>query len=540
MGVDDTGGGVEAVEDQQPADRPPPPRPPPDQPGAEPEGVPSRADSRAAAAAAAANKPDTTQPVEDTPGVESSESNESIDDSTAPAWQDVSSDSGEHDAATELSSTDEQPVARDVETDPLDGPSATAAFDSGAEQPSSTLTTSPTDDTLVDDERLLGQATTTPEIIDHPVPTDVDETATPPHAEDSRPFDDPGNEPEGVPSRADSRASAAAANGELTDKPTIDNTGGPPEQAHGTAPAPETPSAPAEAYPATNDEAVDKPTVGNTHVPQEQRNDTVLAAEFRSALADAHPDTTSRTGEAPEAEPVDQTAKRRADDWPWADEFAARCDARENAATNAEQTGQPPADNTASALSDTHDSTPGAQNPSGPGAESDQPCANDGAETTDGAENATEASDKKERSGTEFMVGDKLVRILDDLYPGGGDIDSDGSVDVEPQPAGDRIRENDELSRFEKFRRKSYEKADDIQDITKKNLDTAQDLFSPPPTGHSETRTGPEASQAPREGVHAGDTAIALMTAGIVIGELIRWGYGKLARRKEVDDARNR
>jgi hypothetical protein len=220
VNIDRTGGGVEAVEDQQPADRPPPP-PPPDNPGAEPEGVPSRADSRAAAAAA--NRLDTSQPVEDQPEPppepESSEPNETADEATSPASPDTSSDSGERDAAVE----NERPPARDVEVEPLNGPGVTTALDGGREQQPGTLATSPAEDTPVDGELASAQAATPFEAAYCPTSTDqesarLDETAATPSAADSWLFGDPGNEPEGVPSRADSRA-GAAANGELVEKP---------------------------------------------------------------------------------------------------------------------------------------------------------------------------------------------------------------------------------------------------------------------------------------------------------------------------------
>lgn len=133
MGVDHTNGagiGVEAVEDQQRADRPPPP---PDGPGAQPDCVPSRADSRAAAAEA--NKPDTSQPVEesrqdDSPAAAENESESRTEpespESNEPTSESVQGPFGELDerqepTSAENASTSERPLARDDQSGPQDG-----------------------------------------------------------------------------------------------------------------------------------------------------------------------------------------------------------------------------------------------------------------------------------------------------------------------------------------------------------------------------------------------------------------------------------
>jgi hypothetical protein len=415
----------------------------------------------------------------------------------------------------ELSITDEEPSAQDVETISSDGLGAIAVFDGGTEQQSGTSATSPAENTRVDGERAPVQAATVAEAVDQPAPSDhknadVDETAALPPAEDSRVFDDPGNEPEGVPSRADSRAGAAAANGELVEKPTFDNTDAPPEQTDGAAPA----------------------------------------TEVQNTPTDTHTKANDQLSETPQAEhdgPVAETAEQQmADDWPWADEFAARAQARENAAAaNAEQADEPPAnDSVTDALSETRDSTPGAQNPSDFQAEPDQSRADDGSQMADPAEKATEALGGEDRPVTEFMVGDKLVRIRDDLDPVRGHVDSGGAGDAEPEPAGDRIAsaENDEQSRLERLRKKFYEASEDVRDGVRKTSDAVQDLLPRrPPTGHPETRTGPVFAQAEHHGVDAGDTATALLATGFVIVEVGRWIHGKLGRKKEGhSDGRDR
>ncbi len=507
MGIDRTGGagtGVETVEDQQPADRPPPP-PPPDQPGAEPEGVPSRADSRAAAAAA--NKPDTTELAEETrqeqgsavaddkpesspPEPEPAESNESTSEPTASGSQDASHDHpdgsnqgavGERDApqeptAAEIANTDEQPSARDDQTEAQRGAGVTGAFDGSAEQQPSTLVTSSVEDTSIDDESAPAQAATA-ETADRPAPmdrgdTDVVEPSAPDttaEATETQPADDltprpdvPQPQPEGVP-------------------PQLDG-------------------------PADSDQANDAPQ--------------------------ADLDTT------PAAETPDQQST---DDWPWADEFAARAQARENAAaTNAEQTDDASANKPAvDASSEPHDAVSGVPEPSDSHEEPDQPRIEDAPQKTDLAERPTETPGEESRPGAEFMVGDKLVRIRDELDPARAE---DWSNEVGDQPtdptdrAGDRIvqPENDRDTRAEKFRRKTYEVGDDVLDKVKEGSNRAQDLFPPrPPTGHPETRTTPVAiPDHQHEAINAGDTATALITAGLVMIEFYRWGRGKLAKKK--------
>jgi hypothetical protein len=180
-----------------------------------------------------------------------------------------------------------------------------------------------------------------------------------------------------------------------------------------------------------------------------------------------------------------------------------------------------------------------------------------------------DAAEPEDHSPNEYMLGDQLVRLREEVKlvwgsptwsdalgklpadPAAAGIsqghpegrkepfecrEATEMVDVEPNPAGDRIAEdNDGLSHFEKWRRNNYKKTEDIQDVTKEHADNLHDLLGPPPTGHAEATTTPEVSRAPYEGVNAGDTAMAMLVAGAMIGETVRWIYGKLEQRKKKE-----
>jgi hypothetical protein len=498
VGVDDTSGGVETVEDQPPADRPPPP-PPPDQPGAEPEGIPSRADSRAAAAAA--TKPDTSQPADAKP-----------EPSTEPESQSVSSDrldgsvqetSGERETAVMVSTTDEQLAARDIEPEPLDG---LGAFDGGAEQ-SSTLTTSPTEDAPIDDERAL----TTFEAIDHPAPSDqeiadVDEIAAPMATGDSPPFDDPGNEPEGLPSRADSRTGAAAANGELVAQPTTDNTSGPPEQANDMAPPLEIQSTPAD------------------------------------EMSQPEPDKLV----------ADTAEQQTADDWPWADEFAARAQSRENpAAANAEHS-QPAFDQRST---DDAPTVPEIGEEQQLTAEKHTANRDLQTETPEpGGENHGQGPQDVTDNGPKDLgltVGDKAVR--EHIDPAGAGIGeqpeghkerferqardndaswADGIDRLSDLPTGEELvepkPEDDDSSRAERLRKNFFRDSGDYQDSVKKNITISHDAFQRPPAGHPEIKVcredpvAPVVASMPQHSVDIATATANALIISAVFGEGIR------------------
>jgi hypothetical protein len=110
---------------------------------------------------------------------------------------------------------------------------------------------------------------------------------------------------------------------------------------------------------------------------------------------------------------------------------------------------------------------------------------------------------------------------------------TDPTADLPPTGKELSDMDSDKLSRFERLRREGYRKIDDGLDVTEKGFDLGVGAFARPPT-HAETRTAqPEVVEAPHHAVTAGEAASGLLAAGIVIGELVRWGHGKLTEKKE-------
>lgn len=158
------------------------------------------------------------------------------------------------------------------------------------------------------------------------------------------------------------------------------------------------------------------------------------------------------------------------------------------------------------------------------------------------SEESTDVSEVEKRYAYEFWVGNKLVRILGGLDPDRGSSWSNEYGEEQPDPtdrAGEKIVEtdNDKDTRIDGFRKKTYEFSEDVLDAAEKGFNRGKDLFPPhPPTGHPETHTSPVAIPGQQhEAVSAGDAATALITAGIVITELYRWGHGKLTAGREQD-----
>jgi hypothetical protein len=135
--------------------------------------------------------------------------------------------------------------------------------------------------------------------------------------------------------------------------------------------------------------------------------------------------------------------------------------------------------------------------------------------------------------GERLMVEGKPLR--EHLDPVGAAAWSDESVDVEPNPAGDRIAdtENEKASRVEKLRKKFYETSGDARDGIRETSNSVNDLLPKhSPTGHAEVSRTPDNVSMPHDGISAGNAAVALVATGIVVGELIRWGREKVEERK--------
>ena len=86
------------------------------------------------------------------------------------------------------------------------------------------------------------------------------------------------------------------------------------------------------------------------------------------------------------------------------------------------------------------------------------------------------------------------------------------------KPTGEQLRdmESDKLSRGDRFRKKVYERADDIQDSTEKTAGTLQGIFGAHrPTGQDVTYTAQPAIDRP---VPPGADASSIATAGLALG----------------------
>lgn len=143
----------------------------------------------------------------------------------------------------------------------------------------------------------------------------------------------------------------------------------------------------------------------------------------------------------------------------------------------------------------------------------------------------------------EFNVDDESLR--EHIDPGSHD-DLDSSIDVEPVPRGDRIAdedsnaENDRRSRADRLRQKLARGREDALDGLNSTVNDVQGIFDRPPTGsYSVVKTDRPIISAP-QGASAGDVATALVSGAIVLGELYRWGHGKLANRTGERDGDNR
>jgi hypothetical protein len=140
----------------------------------------------------------------------------------------------------------------------------------------------------------------------------------------------------------------------------------------------------------------------------------------------------------------------------------------------------------------------------------------------------------------EFNVGSTPIRVRID--PVGAAV-ADKTIpakDTEPEPAGDRMAnaEDGKRSREDRFRKKAYEISDDTADIVGEAGKTVHDFLAErPPTGHSMTRSSPELSSAPHEGINVGDTASGIAAAGILVGELGYRAYRGVRRRRENNNA---
>jgi hypothetical protein len=112
-----------------------------------------------------------------------------------------------------------------------------------------------------------------------------------------------------------------------------------------------------------------------------------------------------------------------------------------------------------------------------------------------------------------------------------------GGLDIAGDlPTGEELvkMESDKQSRAERARRKIYESGDEVLDDVGKVVNRIDQIFKRPPTGHPETRTGPEVVPAPHDGINVTDATTALIAAGVVVGEIFRRGRERLNQKKGV------
>jgi hypothetical protein len=134
----------------------------------------------------------------------------------------------------------------------------------------------------------------------------------------------------------------------------------------------------------------------------------------------------------------------------------------------------------------------------------------------------------------ELLVDGKPLREV--LDPVGAAAWSNETGEAVADSCGDEIAdtESDKDSRFERLRKRGFEKGDDALDAAEKGANQANDLLSKhPPAGHSETPTGPALSDAPHVGIDPGNMVTAAIVAGMLAGDGIRWFHRKLRDKGE-------
>lgn len=101
------------------------------------------------------------------------------------------------------------------------------------------------------------------------------------------------------------------------------------------------------------------------------------------------------------------------------------------------------------------------------------------------------------------------------------------------KPDGTQLRdmEGDKLSRRARFRKELYREAEDIQDVTEKNITDIASLLGPhPPAGHAETLALPSIETSAPPPVDAGNLATAGLALGLVAERAISWASDHLRR----------
>ncbi|TYK47120.1 hypothetical protein [Actinomadura decatromicini] len=110
---------------------------------------------------------------------------------------------------------------------------------------------------------------------------------------------------------------------------------------------------------------------------------------------------------------------------------------------------------------------------------------------------------------------------------------TDGVDRVEDLPTGEDLAEqSDNAPKTDRFRRTGYENLGTIKGRLESATDAVDKALGPRPTGHAETRAdGPVMAEPPHSGVDAGSAASAMLAAGILGAEALRWVRGKINER---------
>jgi hypothetical protein len=487
MSVDRTGASTdkpaEAAEEPPPAER----LPPPDRPGAE--GAPSRADSRNGAAAAnetstqaaekqGEDKPDTAQASQESPEREDNTTVEK-DPETPGTSESIESSSNDDGSGEQYdnNSTQEDTGGRPDIAQPSDELGDPKDTDQREQAP--------------DGQTTPHDSTSTDETDRHPVPAgDAERTedrgagettttdahdlanAPPPSAVDI------GDRPDSAPRQAED----ALVSTPDTQEPPRDSFDASPDV--GREPADDNTEAAAPPEAEGQPESTDKPQPDPPDRPLPAADTSTGAEQSGETVPDDSARITDRSGEALEGE----EAAANTDDASsgGAETLARRFESLDEADLRA--TDERPGD-----VTGTTDEEQGSR-----------------------VESTSQDDSTSERAEPTWATGG--LDIAGDL------------------PTGEELvkMENDKQSRAERARRKVYESGDEVLDDVGKVVNRVDQIFERPPTGHPETRTGPEVVPAPHDGINAADTATALIAAGVVVGEIFRRGRERLKQKKGV------
>jgi hypothetical protein len=498
MGVDRPGAGTD--DPGEAAEEPPPPerRPPPDRPGAE--GAPSRADSRNGAAAAnetsdqaaenqGENEPDTAQARPET--------SEREDNTTVENEPEAPGTSESNEALSNDDGSGERNDNHPTQKDPAGRPdTAQPSEEAGDPKDTDRRNQAP-------DGQAVPHDNTTPSETDRqPAPAGATERA-----------EDKGARETSATDANDSANAAAPSAVDIGDRP--DNATKQPEDALATAPDAQEPSR----------ASLDAPA-------------DVAGDDGREPT---HPTdvTTEAAARPPEVEGQSETAEKHQVDPP--DQALPAADASTDAERDANQASDGPREKIEAAEAGEDAGATLTESTETLGKRLERP----------NNEARLETGDEPDAEGTSIVskqdVGDRLMvhgtPLREYLDPAGAAAWSNEIGDVVNERSGDRIvdGESDKDSRFERLRKKGFEKGDDALETASKATNRAHDLLArQPPAGHVETRSGPDVTAAPHQGVDGGDALATAVMASVLVSEGIRRVHGKVTRRRGQDDAGNR